>query len=185
MEDSRIIELYWARDEQAIPETDTKYGPFCRNLSKNILGSIEDAEECVNDTYLRAWNSMPPERPENLRAWLGRIVRNISIDLWRRRSAKKRSNGIDAMLSELEECIPTPVSTEDIIDAKELTEIINRWLSILSQTDRRIFVHRYWYGESLSEIAKREKMTSNELAGKLYRLRQGLKRRLMHEGVSL
>jgi len=185
MEDSRIIELYWARNEQAIPETDTKYGPFCRNLSKNILGSIEDAEECVNDTYLRAWNSMPPEKPMNLRAWLGRIVRNISIDLWRRHGAKKRGDGIDALLGELEECVPSPVSVENEIDAKELTKIIEAWLSMLNQTERRIFVCRYWHGESVAEIAKKEKMDSKALAGKLYRLRQSLKNRLQREGVTL
>ena len=112
-------------------------------------------------------------------------MRNISIDLWRKHGAKKRGNGLDAMLSELEECIPALTSTEDIIDAKELTEIINRWLSMLSQIERRIFVRRYWHGEDLATIAKREKMTSKELAGKLYRLRQGLKNRLTREGVTL
>lgn len=185
MEDSRIIELYWARDEQAIPETDTKYGPFCRNLSKNILGSIEDAEECVNDTYLRAWNSMPPEKPMNLKAWLGRIVRNISIDLWRRRGAKKRGDGIDAMLSELEECIPSPVSVESAIDAKELTKIIDRWLGTLSRADRVIFMRRYWYGESVSSIAASSNVDAKKLAMKLYRLRQSLKKWLIQEGVAL
>ena len=185
MEDSRIIELYWARDEQAIPETDTKYGPFCRNLSKNILGSIEDAEECVNDTYLRAWNSMPPEKPMNLRAWLGRIVRNISIDLWRRHGAKKRGDGIDALLSELEECVPSPVSVENEIDAKELTKIIEGWLDSLSRTDRAIFMRRYWYGESVIAIAIREDTDANKMAGKLYRLRKSLKNRLHREGVTL
>ena len=185
MEDSRIIELYWARDEHAIPETDTKYGPFCRNLSKNILDSIEDAEECVNDTYLRAWNSMPPEKPLNLKAWLGRMVRNISIDLWRRRGAKRRGDGLDTMLSELEECIPSAVSVEEEIDAKELTKIIECWLDVLSSAERRIFVRRYWYGESVAEIAKKENMDPKALAGKLYRLRQGLKYRLRREGVTL
>ncbi len=106
MEDPQIVELYWQRDETAIAETDAEYGGFCRRIAQNLLGIREDAEECVNDVYGEAWSSMPTERPEKLRAWLGRVVRNISIDRWRQNHAQKRYAGMESLLSELDECVP-------------------------------------------------------------------------------
>ena len=108
MDDAAIIELYWARDEDAIVQTQQKYGPYCRTIAKNILGVPEDAEECVSDTWHRAWNAMPPQRPDSLGAFLGRIVRNLSISRWRRERAQKRYAGLEEQLSELEDCPPRP-----------------------------------------------------------------------------
>lgn len=120
MEDSAIIELYWVRDESAITQTDRKYGSLCRSLAFRILSDQEDSEECVNDTWHRAWETMPPQRPDSLRAYLGRIVRNLSISRLRQRTAQKRGGGLDLMLSELEDCVPSPHSPEQETDAREL-----------------------------------------------------------------
>ena len=108
MEDSAIVELYWQRADEAIPETERKYGHYCRRIAYNITASHEDAEECVNDTWLGAWNAMPEERPRFLRAWLGKVVRNLALDLWQRNHAKKRYGGMVLLLSELEDCVPSP-----------------------------------------------------------------------------
>lgn len=113
MEDTDIIRLYWARDEGAIAATDEKYGTLCRSLSHNILASREDAEECVNDTWHRAWNTMPPQRPASLRAYLVRLVRNLSIDRWRARKSQKRGEGLEALVLELEDCVPAAPSAEE------------------------------------------------------------------------
>ena len=120
MDDSKIIDLYWQRDEKAIEETDSKYGAYCRAVSMNILGVREDAEECVSDTYARAWNAMPPERPGRLRAWLAGITRNLSIDCWRRERTHGRGSTVTVLLSELEECVSSPRGLEEITDAREL-----------------------------------------------------------------
>lgn len=137
MEDSAIIELYWARDEGAIAQTDLKYGTFCRKLAFNVLSSNEDSEECVNDTWHRAWDTMPPQRPDSLRAYLGRIVRNLSISRLRQRTAQKRGGGLEIMLSELGDCLPAPQSVERETEAKELAGVISAWLRGLSDDDRR------------------------------------------------
>lgn len=185
MEDLQIIDLYFRRDETAITETANKYGAFCRRVAKNILSLEEDTEECVNDTYLHAWNSMPPQRPVKLGAWLGRIVRNIALDMWRRHHSQKRYSGIEQVLDELADCIPSPQTVEREIDQKELTEAINTWLAELRQNDRVLFMRRYWNGDSVKDLAKECGMTSGGLAGKLYKLRQSLKTFLEKEGYIL
>ena len=126
MEDRAIIELYWARNEQAIAASDEKYGPLCRALSHNILSSWEDAEECVNDTWHRAWNTMPPQRPNSLRAYLAKIVRNLSMDRWRAKWAKKRGKGLEVLLGELDDCVPACPSAEAETEALELSRAIDR-----------------------------------------------------------
>lgn len=185
MEDSRIVELYLARSEDAILHTQQKYGAYCHRIAKNILGIDEDAEECVNDTYHTAWNSIPPARPNNLKVWLGRVVRNTAINLYHKNRAQKRYDGTAALLSELEDCIPSAASVEREIEERELTALIERWLCTLKKDDRILFVRRYWYGVPLSELASRQKVSPNRLAQKMHRLRLSLKHALEQEGFDL
>lgn len=181
MEDFQIIELYWSRKEEAIQETDTKYGKLLSYISYNIVSNYEDSEECVNDTYGKAWDSIPPQRPNNLSAYLGRIVRNLSINRWHENHAKKRGSGADILLSELSECIPASQTVEREIEESILIDSIVKWLKGLPKEDRVLFVRRYWYGDSLEVLAG--KTTPNKLAGKLFRLRQKLKMELEREGI--
>ncbi len=185
MEDLQIIDLYWQRDEAAITETDKKYGPFCHRIAKNILSVREDAEECVNDTYQRAWNSMPPQRPDKLRAWLGKVVRNISLNRWNRNHAQKRYNGMDRLLSELEDCVPSPETLEKTLEAAELVKFLNQWLASLCREDRALFLRRYWNGEAVKDLAREQGAAQGTTAQRLYRLRQNLKSALEKEGYSL
>lgn len=185
MEDSQIIELYWQRDEQAIRETDQKYGKFCFGIAKNILTIREDAEECVSDTYHQVWAAIPPQRPVCFQSWLGRIVRNAAINLWNKNHAQKRYAGMTALLHELEECIPAAQTTEQALAEKELARLIERWLHTLSPEERILFVHRYWYGVPLQELAARQGTVPGRIAGKMHRLRRDLKSVLEKEGVCL
>ena len=185
MEDSAIVDLYWARDQLAITASDEKYGPLCRSLSQNILNSWEDAEECVNDTWHRAWNAMPPQRPGCLRAFFAKIVRNLSLDRWRAQRARKRGEGAEALVLELEDCVPTAPSAEEETEAREAARCVDRWLDTLPREDRVIFVRRYWYGQRVDELAAQLGYTPNRLAQRLFRLRSGLRRALEEEGVRL
>ncbi len=185
MEDSAIVALYWQRDEGAITASDEKYGGLCRSLSQNILNSLQDAEECVNDTWHRAWVTMPPQRPSSLRAYLARIVRNLSIDRWRTRHSQKRGEGMEALVLELEDCVPAVQSAEAEFEAKEAAAAIDRWLDTLSREDRVAFVRRYWFGERVDALAGQCGCTPKQMAGRLFRLRSGLRRALEREGVNL
>ncbi len=185
MNDNDIIELYWARNEQAISETDIKYGRFCRSIAQNILMVREDAEECVNDTYHKAWTVIPPQRPEHFRAWLGRIVRNIALNLWNRNHAMKRNTGMETLLSELDDCVPARDDVENEIDSMELGEAISRWLGTLNDEDRRLFILRYWNGISLKALAEKYGTEADKLAQKMLRLRRSLKAALEKEGIYL
>lgn len=185
MEDRQIIELYHARDEAAIGETDRKYGGLCRRIALNILSIWEDAEECVSDTYHAAWNSMPPESPNSLGAFLGRITRNISISRFRSLRAQKRFAGMEVLLSELDDCVPAPQDVGEAIELRELSEHISRWLDSLSADDRALFVRRYWYGDRLQALAKDCGYTASQLAQRMLRLRRGLRTLLESEGVTI
>ncbi len=185
MEDLEIIGLYFKRDEKAISETAAKYGGFCHTIALNILSVHEDAEECVNDTYLRTWDSIPPQKPDKLGAWLGRVVRNIAYNLWKKNHRQKRYTGMEEILNELEDCVPSPVSVEAEIEEQELTEIINAWLKSLSENDRDLFVSRYWAGEAVNVLAWREGVSPASMAKRMYRLRLSLKSTLEKEGYSL
>lgn len=185
MEDAAIIGLYWARDEGAITASDEKYGLLCRNLSQNILDSREDAEECVNDTWHKAWDTMPPQRPGSLRAYLAKITRNLSIDRWRARRTEKRGNGLAVLLDELEECLSAAPSTEEISEARETARIIDRWLDTLSPEDRKAFLRRYWYGQRVDMVAAQAGCSPNSMAKRLGRLRDGLRRALKQEGINV
>ncbi|MBQ7500707.1 MAG: RNA polymerase sigma factor [Clostridia bacterium] len=186
MEDNEIIELYFARSEDAVAETDKKYGAYCRRISSNILADKRDVEECVSDTYLKTWNSIPPERPALLSAFLARIIRNISINKYRYLSAEKRGGGLlTVILSELGECIPSRSGVEKDIESARITEVIDGFLRSLSDEKRNIFILRYWYSEPISEISKIFRISESKAASVLHRVRKALKKRLEEEGISL
>ena len=186
MEDGEIVALYWARDEQAIAETDGKYGPFCRAMARNLLGSPEDAEECVSDTWLEAWNSMPEDRPALLRPWLGRVVRLNAIDRWRSAHRQKRFGGVETLVLELEDCVPAYADDpQQALEAAELGVLVERWLSGLKKEERRLFLRRYWNGEALNDLASEAGLSPALLAQRMRRLRLRLKDYLKKEGVTL
>lgn len=185
MEDAAIVALYWSRDETAIAETDKKYGPYCRAIAQNILTVREDAEECVSDSYHHAWNTIPPQRPDRLPPFLGRIVRNLSISRWRRERAKKRYAGLESLLSGLEECLPSPQDVERTVEGRELTRRVEGWLEGLPRDDRAVFLRRYWYGQEVQALARAWGVTPNQMAKRLQRLRKCLKRDLEQEGFGV
>jgi len=185
MDDTAIIGLYWSRDQRALGESQRKYGPLCFRLSQNILACREDAEECVSDTWLRAWDTMPPQRPDCLRAYLSRICRNLSLDRWRRRSAQKRGEGLEVLLEELEDCVPASPSAEEAAESREITRCIDVWLEGLEQEDRSVFLCRYWYGQQVREIARQTGRSPQKTAQRLYRLRQSLRKALEQEGIEI
>lgn len=185
MEDSAIIQLYWERREQAITASDEAYGRLCRKVSYNILNDWEDAEECTNDTWRRAWDTMPPQRPKSLSAYLCRIVRNLSIDRWRRKHSQKRGEGLELLLEELEYCLPAAPSAEAEVETILLKEILERWLECLSRADRVLFLRRYWYGDRVDELAKWRGSTPNQTSQRLLKLRKSLRNTLEQEGVNL
>ena len=186
MSDTEILDLYWDRSESAISETARQYGSYCASIAMNILRSREDSEECVNDTYLKAWNSIPPQRPSILKSFLGRITRNLSFDKYKARRAQKRIGDETALLlSELDECVPTVHTVEDYVETKFLEESIDSFLSVISQEDRILFVRRYWYADSIAEIARRFSMGESKVKTNLFRTRNKLKHYLEKEGISL
>lgn len=186
MEDKQIVDLYWARSENAISETDKKYGRYCYYIAYNILHNNEDSEECVNDTYLNAWRAMPDQRPNKLTAFLGIITRNLSLSRWELCHAKKRGSGqIPLALDELHECIPSSDSTEQIVDDLVLVDVFNRFLASLSKEKRVIFMRRYWYLSPIAEIAEDCSMSESKVKMSLFRLRKALKQALEEEGIDL
>ncbi len=183
MDDSKIVELYFKRDESAINETSGKYGRFLQYLAMNVLSVREDAEECVNDTYVTAWNKIPPIIPDSLKAFLGRIVRDHAISKYRANHAAKRYSGMDVLLSELEEVLPSEQSVDRDIEREELSHIINRWLKTLPADSRNAFVRRYWYGDSVKTISFDLGISANTLAQRLFNLRKALKDTLEGEDI--
>lgn len=185
MDDHQIVDLYWARSHLAVEASSRKYGALCRSIAMNLLGDRRDAEECVNDTWHRAWNTMPPQRPNSLRAYLCRIVRNLSIDRWRQRYSAKRGGGMEALVLELEECVPAVPSAEEQWEAQEVARAVERWLQTLDEEERDLFLRRYWCGDAVKELAAGLGCSSNGLAQRLRRLRQSLRLALEKEGVVL
>lgn len=186
MKDIDIIKLYFARSQKAIEETHKKYGAYCNSIADNILCNRQDSEECVNDTYLKAWNTIPPKEPENLRTYLGRITRTLAINRYKMYSAEKRGgSNTDIMLSELEGCIPSSISVEDAVDEKRLVMLLEEFLKKQSDTKRSIFIRRYWYCESISQIAKDFSVSESKITSILYRMRIKLKGYLEKEGISV
>ena len=186
MEDERIVALYWQRDETAIRETERKYGRYLTRIAYNILADDEDSRESVNDTYWKAWQSMPPHRPAVLSTYLGRIIRQLAIDRFRNRNRmKRRSSAYALSLSELEECVSGRESPQQQVDLHLLAESINAYLRTLSPKARRVFVGRYYYTDSLKEISACCGISESGVKSLLYRIRQGLRNYLEQEGFTL
>ena len=173
MQDSAIIELYFARDQEAIVATSEKYNAYCMRISMNILQNPGDSEECVNDTYLAAWNSIPPNRPEKLSSYLAKLTRNLSINRYKARMAERRGGGEFAVsLDELDDCIADESTG---LGEEELGALISEFLYTVSKEMRQVFVRRYFYSDSVSAIAKRFKMTESKVKSMLHRTRLSLK----------
>lgn len=186
MDDQGIVDLYWARNEQAIAETEKKYGSYCRSIAQNILRNRSDTEECVNDTWLQTWNSLPPQRPGILPVYLGTITRNLSLNRCRSASAQKRGQGKLALAyEELAESIPDGSSVEQQVALRELGWEIDRFLRTLPRKDCCIFVRRYWYMDTTLQIAQRYRMTEGGVKVNLHRTRKKLKQHLEQEGYNL
>ena len=186
VDDDRIVDLYWERSESAIDESSKKYSRYCHSIAYGILHNNEDSEECVNDTYLRAWNAMPPKRPNCLATFLGKITRNLSLDKYRGYTASKRGHGqVEVALSELEEVVPSSGSVEDEIIGSELAETLNVFLESLPKQKRIIFVRRYWYLISIKSIADDLGESESQVKSSLFRTRNELKLYLEAEGVVL
>lgn len=186
MDDNAIIDLYWARDEQALTESDRKYGKLCRSVAYNILRDQEDTEECVNDTWLRAWNAMPPGRPGVLSAFLSRITRNLALDTYKAARAEKRGGGqLPVVLDELAGCIADGQNVEDEMAYRELTQILDRFLRQLPEKECCVFLRRYWYVDSTKEIARRYGMPEGSVKSQLSRTRAKLKKLLEQEGIAV
>ena len=182
MEDKEIVDLYFERNEEALRHTEETYGSFCRHLSFNILHNRADAEECVNDTWVRTWNSIPPERPYSLRAYLAKITRNLSFDRYEKMHAQKRGSGETAViLDELAECIPSDASVEEEVHLHQLTEAITRFLAGCTEQQRILFVRRYFFNESLRDISSRTGITRGNAKTILYRMRTDLREFLKQE----
>ena len=183
MEDQAIIALYLKRSEQAIVETDTKYGGYCYSIAYNILSNREDSEESVSDTYMAAWNTIPPRRPSFLNAFLGKVTRHISIDRWRKSSAKKRGGGeIILALEELENCVDVH-NTENTFERKELTRVLNQFLTSLPETERNVFLCRYWYMDSIQTISEYSGFSQSKVKSSLHRSREKIRKQLRREGL--
>lgn len=183
MDDEKIIELFFNRSEQAIEEVDKKYGKTCHNISYNILHNKLDAEECVNDAYLGAWNAIPPARPNPLLTYLCKIVRNLSIKRYEFNTAIKRNSTYDVAMEELESCLSSPETVESEIALKELTHIIENFLDSLSTENRVIFLRRYWFSDTYSDIAARLGMTEKNVSVRLTRIREKLRNYLTEREV--
>jgi len=184
VDDQAIIALFWARDEMAIGETKAKYGRLCRGIARNILGNEEDAEECENDTYLKTWQAIPPQRPAVLPAYLGRIARNIALNRWKAGRADKRGGGeVPLSLDELGDCVSGREDPD--LDEGEVLVAIERFLDSLEQADRLVFLLRYWQLEPVAAIARRMAWSESKVTSRLFRLRKRLKSQLEKEGIRI
>ncbi len=183
MEDEEIINLYWTRSENAIIETDKKYGKYCNYIAYNILQDQEDSKECVNDTFLNTWNAIPPKKPVILKAFLGKITRNLAINKYEKKKTKKRGGTIELVLEELEECIPDNHSFEDEIEHKMLVNYINDFLETLSKDKQKVFLERYWYLNTIKDISAKNNLTESNVKIILFRMRKQLKNFLKKRGV--
>lgn len=184
MKDREILDLFWKRDESAISETANAYGNYCYTIAYNILNCNEDAEECVNDTWMNAWKSIPPYRPNNLSTYLGKITRNLAFNRYKLLRAKKRGLGrVEVALSELEGCVPEKKDTEQIIDELTLINAIEAFLRRQTPVDRKIFIGKYWYLYSNQDLANAYSISESKVASLLYRMRNKLKLYLEKEGI--
>lgn len=185
MDDSKIIELFYERSEQAIIELSNKYGRICRRAADNILNDRRDSEECVNDAFLAVWNTVPPQRPDPLLSYVCRIVRNLALKKYHGNTAQKRNSIYDAALDEIAECIPSSFSVEDEVAAKEVAGLIDAFLETLDSQSRILFVRRYWYADPIEDLASLFNKSRHYVSVRLSRIRNALKKYLEKEGVSL
>ena len=186
MEDKQIVQLFWDRNEQAIEESSMKYGNYCRRIARNILQSEEDVKECVNDTWLNAWNAIPPHRPSLLSTFLGKLTRNLSLKRYQKNTREKRGgHNIDLVWDELEEIVSGKDDPALMAEEKELKEAINQFLRELPKEKRIIFLQRYWYAFSIAEISARTGMSKNNVSVSLSRLRDKLKAFLYERGYDI
>ena len=183
MTDTEIIDLFFERSEQAITELAKKHGSAVARVARNILGNKQDAEECVNDTYLGAWNAIPPHRPNPLRTFVCKIARNLATTKYHSNTAGIRNSQYDLALDELEDYLADKSGVEEAYEAKELAEAINSFMATLSYTDRFIFTRRYWYSDPVKDIAKMAHSTANSVTVRLFRLREKLRLYLVKEGL--
>lgn len=185
LDDSKIIDLFYERSEQAIIELSQKYGSVCTKVANNILNDVRDTEECVNDAYLGAWNTIPPQRPNPLLSYVCRIVRNLAIKKYHANTAAKRNSIYDVALDELENCFPASTSVEDEFNAGEVARSIDRFLETLDKENRIMFVRRYWHSDSIADLAELFHTSNHNISVRLSRTREKLKKYLIQEGVSL
>ena len=185
MQDSKIIDLFFERSEQAITELSLKYEKLCKQISINILGNEEDALECINDSYLGVWNTIPPKRPDNLKYYLCRIVRNNALKKFHSNTAVKRNSFYDIALQELEECIPDENNFEKELTSAEITKLIDCFLAMQKKENRIIFIRRYFFSDSISDISKRMGMSENNISVRLNRMRNNLRNHLEKEGIEI
>ncbi len=183
MEDEKIIELFFARSEQALSEIDKKYGKLLFKISNGILNDRSDAEECVNDTYLCVWNKIPPEKPDPLQAYICKIARNISLKIYDRKAAAKRNSAYQIAMQELEDCISSPDTVEAEIEARDLSRIIQGFLDTLTEENCVIFMRRYWFSDSCKEISERVGLTEKTISVRLTRIRKQMKDYFMEREV--
>ncbi len=184
MEDRKIVDLYWQRDENAIPETAAKFGGYCRTIAYNILSDAEDAEECLNDTWLRAWNTMPTNRPSRLAPYLGKLSRWISLTRLREKTSLMRGGGeTELVLDELAEAVDSGADVEKAVELKELNAALRRFLKNLGETERQVFLARYWFIASIAEIAEKFGFSESKVTSMLHRTRKKLLAYLKEEGL--
>ena len=182
MNDTQILDLFFARNEQAIQQTAEQYGAYCGSIARNILQNDQDVEECLNDAWLGAWNSIPPKRPEHLASFLGRLTRNRAIDIRRTRTREKRGgDSVSLALEELAEVLPAGDDPEEQVMQKELSRCIDRFLSSLNETERRMFLCRYWYFDRIEDIARRFGCRTGTVKSALHRTRIKLRQYLQKE----
>ena len=185
MDDSRIIELFFEHSEKAISELSSKYGGVCMKIAQNVLNNHQDAEECVNDTYLGVWDTIPPKKPDSLLAYVCRLARNISVNRYKYNSAQKRNGIYDVCISEWDECISSNETAEDRFDTKELSRYIDEFLDTLDKINRMLFVRRYWYLDSIENLASMTRLSAGNVRTRLSRLRDMLKKFLENRGVDV
>lgn len=186
MEDKQIIELFLSRSEQAIYEAEIKYGRYCRKIAFNILGNDEDSEECVNDALMRLWGSIPPNEPQSLSSFVGRITRNLALDRLRQKNSDKRGGGeIPLVLDEISEFVSGSDQIERLHESQEITDALNSFLGELGKVERGVFMRRYWMLETVADVAGHYGLTVSNTTTMLFRLRKKLKKHLMKEGIAL
>lgn len=183
MDDKQIVDLYWQRSERAIAESEAKYGAYCRSIAYGILSDSGDAEECVSDTWLGAWNAMPPHRPAVLGTFLGKLTRRISINRWAQKHTVRRGGGtIPAAIEELAGCLPAGPTPQQLLEEKELSALLSSFVMGLPLAERRVFIRRYWYLDSVESVARRFGFTKGKVKTMLHRTRKKLRRYLEQEG---